>query len=263
MKVNILVDNDKCWNLNIVKRLIPYLNSCGIEVDHIWILPKKLSKYSGLKISLWYFKTFGIIVFLKLIIFYFLVLIRNLINGINNFEDLANRYKIKFTFIRSPNQKILFNKIKLNQVKYSIIITDHILKGKILKIKKHSFINKHSSLLPSFKGLMPYFWTKIMKKKNGVTFHLVNEKIDKGKIIYQKVFNKKFNSMIEFYLYVFNRYPYDLVKSINNLKKKKFLKSFYKSSYFSLPKKNQYFQFLGKGGKIILISDFFKLNKLV
>ena len=41
------------------------------------------------------------------------------------------------------------------------------------------------------------------------------------------------------------------------------LKSFYKSSYFSLPKKNQYFQFLGKGGKIILISDFFKLNKLV
>ena len=142
-------------------------------------------------------------------------------------------------------------------------MTDHILKGKILKIKKHFFINKHSSLLPSFKGLMPYFWTKIMKKKNGVTFHLVNNKIDKGKIIYQKVFNKKFNSMIEFYLYVFNRYPYDLVKSINNLRKKKFFKPSYQSSYFSLPNKNQYLQFLGKGGKIILISDFFKLNKLV
>ncbi len=25
MKINILVDNDKCWNLNIVKRLIPFL----------------------------------------------------------------------------------------------------------------------------------------------------------------------------------------------------------------------------------------------
>ena len=242
--------------LNIIKRLIPYLNSHGIQINHIWILPKKLSKYSGLKISLWYLQTFGIIVFLKLVFFYFLVSINNLISGINNFEDLANKYKIKFNFIKSPNEKILFNKTKLNKVKYSIIMTDHILNGKILKIKKHYFINKHASLLPSFKGLMPYFWTKIMGEKNGVSFHLVNEKIDKGKIIYEKAFNKKFNSMIEFYLYVFNRYPYDLVKSINNLEKKKFLKPFYKSSYYSLPKKNQYFQFLGKGGKIILISDF-------
>ena len=263
MKVNILVDNDKCWNLNIVKRLIPYLDSCGIQINHIWIFPKKFSKYSGLKISIWYFQTFGIIVFFKLIIFYFLVLINNIINGINNFEDLAKKHKIKFTFIESPNEKILFDKIKLDKVKYSIIMTDHILKEKILKIKKHFFINKHSSLLPAFKGLMPYFWTKIMGKKNGVTFHLVDKKIDKGKIIYQKVFNKKFNSMVEFYLYVFNRYPYDLVKSISNLKKKKFLKPLHKSSYFSLPKKNQYLQFLEKGGKIILISDFFKLNKLV
>ena len=39
MKINILVDNDKCWNLNIVRKLIPFLKKNNILVDHIWILP--------------------------------------------------------------------------------------------------------------------------------------------------------------------------------------------------------------------------------
>ena len=69
MKINILVDNDKCWNLNIVKRLIPYLKKKKIIIDYIWILPNKLGNLSDNKISIWYFKTFGTIVFLKLSIF--------------------------------------------------------------------------------------------------------------------------------------------------------------------------------------------------
>ena len=71
MKINILVDNDKCWNLNIIKRLIPYLKKKDIIVDHIWILPNKLSIMKGNKISIWYLKTFGILVFLKLSIFFY------------------------------------------------------------------------------------------------------------------------------------------------------------------------------------------------
>ena len=37
MKINILVDDDRCWNLNIVRRLIPYLKKHKIIIDHIWI----------------------------------------------------------------------------------------------------------------------------------------------------------------------------------------------------------------------------------
>ena len=33
---------------------------------------------------------------------------------------------------------------------------------------------------------MPYIRTQIDNKHNGITFHLVNEKIDSGKIIFQK-----------------------------------------------------------------------------
>ena len=82
----------------------------------------------------------------------------------------------------------------------------------------HLFINKHSSLLPSYKGLMPYIRTQIDNKHNGITFHLVNEKIDSGKIIFQKKIKKKFKSMIDFYLHVFNIFPTCFLKTLKNIK---------------------------------------------
>jgi folate-dependent phosphoribosylglycinamide formyltransferase PurN len=262
MKINILVDDDKCWNLNIVRRLIPYLGKYNIKVDHIWILPNKLSNLKGNKISIWYFKTFGITVFLKLSIFYILVLIHNFFNRVNNFKDLALKYDIKYNYINSTNNKYLSKTINRDKKRISLLITNHILKKKLLDKKKHFFINKHSSLLPSYRGLLPYLWTKIDNKDNGITFHLVNEKIDSGKIIFQKKIKMKFNSMIEFYLEIFDRFPMCFLQAIKNLEKKNFIQSKSKKSYFSIPTKEDYIKFLKKKGNVILFSDFLKINKL-
>jgi methionyl-tRNA formyltransferase len=110
---------------------------------------------------------------------------------------------------------------------------------------------------------MPYLWTKIDNTDNGITFHLVNKKIDSGKIIFQKKIKIKFNSMIQFYLDIFNRFPFCFVKSIKNLEKKKFIKSKSKKSYYSIPNVEDYQNFLKNKGNIILLSDFFKINKLL
>ena len=77
MIINIIVDNDKCWLLNTLKKLIPYLKKNKISINHIWILPDKLGDLKGIKIKLWYLKVFGFFIFIKLTIFYFLVLIFN------------------------------------------------------------------------------------------------------------------------------------------------------------------------------------------
>ncbi len=69
MKINILVDNDKCWNLNIVRKLIPFLKKNKILIDHIWILPNKLANLKSDKISMWYLDTFGFLVFFQIINF--------------------------------------------------------------------------------------------------------------------------------------------------------------------------------------------------
>ena len=263
MKINILVDDDKCWNLNIVKRLIPFLKKKNIIIDHIWILPNKLANLKKDKISIWYLKTFGIMVFIKLSIFYTLVVICNFFNIINSFKDLALKHDINYHYVNSINSKLLFKNINKNNKKISLLITNHILKKNIINKKNHFFINKHSSMLPSYKGLMPYFWTKIYNDENGITFHLVNKKIDSGTIIYQKKINIKFNSMIAFYLEIFHRFPFYFLKSLNNLKKKNFIKFKGKKSYYSIPTSSDYDKFLKRNGNIITFSDLFKINKLL
>ena len=63
MEINIIVDNDKSWLLNTTRRLISILKKKNFKINHIWVLPEKLSNLRGYKITIWYLRIFGIFVF--------------------------------------------------------------------------------------------------------------------------------------------------------------------------------------------------------
>ncbi len=92
---------------------------------------------------------------------------------------------------------------------------------------------------------------------------MIDKKIDNGKILYQKKINKRFISMVSFYMYIFNNYPKDLMLSIINFKKKKFIKKKYSKSYYSLPDRKNYNKFLKNNGCIISIFDLFKTSQIL
>ena len=251
MRLTFFLDHDVCWNLNALNKSISLLLKKKFVINGIWIFPEKLSHHSGLNIKLWYFKTFGFFNFFKLCIFYFFVLLNNLSKKKYkkqgcNFEDLSKKYNFKINYTKNPNDRRISKFIKKNKTDIIIILTNHILKKKIINSPKLGLINKHSSLLPALKGLFPYFWAKIYNLNNGITFHLVNDKIDSGKILFQKKLKKNFPSMISFYCYVFNKYPLFLVRSLINIKKKTKFKFYYKSSYYSLPSKDNFMDFKKK-----------------
>ena len=77
MKYNIIVDNDKCWSLNIVKNTLSYFETKNLKINKIWVLPSKISHKNSSSLSLWYLKTFGTYVFIKLGVFYTLSIFRN------------------------------------------------------------------------------------------------------------------------------------------------------------------------------------------
>ena len=63
-----------------------------------------------------------------------------------------------------------------------------IISKNFLRSFKKQVINIHPSLLPKFKGLNTF--ERILKKKEkktGCTVHFVNEKLDGGRIISQKI----------------------------------------------------------------------------
>ncbi len=123
-------------------------------------------------------------------------LIRIVLVVSNNYSakglDYANKSKINNIFIKYSNRKSfedrLLKLLKRNNV-------DLICLAGFMKILSGSFIRKfykpilniHPSLLPKYKGLNTH--NKAIQNKDrysGATVHVVNKKLDSGKIILQK-----------------------------------------------------------------------------
>ena len=106
--------------------------------------------------------------------------------------DYANKSKINNSFIQYSNRKIfedrLLKLLKKNNVDLICLAGFmKILSGSFIKKFNKPILNIHPSLLPKYKGLNTHN-RAIQNKENysGATVHMVNEKLDSGKIILQK-----------------------------------------------------------------------------
>ena len=114
----------------------------------------------------------------------------------NNFSakglNYANKSKIKNVFIKYSTRKSFEDRLLKLLKRYNV---DLICLAGFMKILSGSFIRKfykpilniHPSLLPKYKGLNTH--KKAIQNKDkysGATVHIVNEKLDSGKIILQK-----------------------------------------------------------------------------
>ena len=104
----------------------------------------------------------------------------------------AKKNKIKFLIINYKNKKKAENKIlkNLKRNKVNLICLAgfmKILSKQIISVYKNRILNIHPSLLPKYKGLNTHKRVINNKEKfTGCTIHLVNSKLDSGKIIMQK-----------------------------------------------------------------------------
>ena len=105
----------------------------------------------------------------------------------------AKKYQIPYIFINTKahnyENNIIYN---LKKYKISFICLAgymKIISSNIIKHYKRKIINIHPSLLPKFKGLNTF--SRMLKNKElkaGCTVHYVNEKLDSGRNILQKIF---------------------------------------------------------------------------
>tara|TARA_B100001287_G_scaffold37835_1_gene27124 strand:+ start:1814 stop:2383 length:570 start_codon:yes stop_codon:yes gene_type:complete len=97
-----------------------------------------------------------------------------------------------FNYISTSSEELL-EKIKDHKVTH-IILAGYLrlVPSKIIKTFKNKILNIHPSLLPKFggKGFYGHHVHKSVLESNeqesGITIHLVNEKYDEGKILFQK-----------------------------------------------------------------------------
>ena len=106
--------------------------------------------------------------------------------------NYANKSKINKVFIKDSNKKSfedrLLKLLKKNNVDLICLAGFmKILSGKFIKKFNKTILNIHTSLLPKYKGLNTHNRAIQNKDKySGATVHIVNSKLDSGKIILQK-----------------------------------------------------------------------------
>jgi len=106
--------------------------------------------------------------------------------------NYAKKNKINLLIVNYKNKNYAENKILISLKKNKINLIClagfmKILSKKIISIYKNRILNIHPSLLPKYKGLNTH--KRVIKNKEkftGCTVHLVNSKLDSGKIILQK-----------------------------------------------------------------------------
>ena len=123
-------------------------------------------------------------------------LIRIVLVVSNNFSakglDYANKSKINNVFIKDSNKKSFEDRLLKLLKRYNVDLIClagfmKILSGKFIKKFYKTILNIHPSLLPKYKGLNTH--NRAIQNKDkyaGATVHIVNDKLDSGKIILQK-----------------------------------------------------------------------------
>lgn len=101
--------------------------------------------------------------------------------------EAATQYNIPtFEIVRSVNTASFRERLQSEKVDVVVIVAGtEIIKKQTLDTPPFGFINCHSSLLPSDKGLMPVFWS-LLSERTGFTWYKLNEGIDTGSVLLQQ-----------------------------------------------------------------------------
>jgi len=102
-------------------------------------------------------------------------------------RSIAKHYNIPVREVPDVNDPAFVNELESMDLEVILsVAAPQIFKEELLKIPKWGCINVHSAKLPKYRGMMPNFWAMYHGDHTaGITVHLMDTKIDRGKIILQ------------------------------------------------------------------------------
>lgn len=108
--------------------------------------------------------------------------------GIFNVEALALKYNIPVHTVPGVNSDEALNWVSSKSPDLLVSVScPQMIKRKMLALARKGGINIHSSLLPAYAGLAPYFWVLSNGEKyTGTTVHYMTLKFDEGNILAQR-----------------------------------------------------------------------------
>jgi folate-dependent phosphoribosylglycinamide formyltransferase PurN len=256
VKLAFIINDEYTWAFGAFKSLIPLLSK-EYDIKGIILLPDKIGRMSFFEYITWNLKIFGIYNTMILAIFVAKRWFLRQFYTICNWSTLSLKYKFDILNSDSANSDNVIQWIERNKIDIIFLHTNQIISEKLISSVRIGIINKHASLLPSCRGVFPFFWSKLLKLPIGLTFHTISAEIDKGQNIIQLQFKKFDGSLLSFYIRIYSMFPCLALLSIKSLINKEFInnKKHIEDSYFSFPTKSDYLAFRKARNKISQFSD--------
>ena len=155
----------------------------------------------------------------------------------------TNKKTSLYKILKNTNLNIKFKQFYTNNIN-NLKIVDYILKintkflifsgypGEIIrsKILNKTILHSHPGLLPQFKGSTTFYYSIIKDKKIGCSVIKMSDKVDEGKVLYQKTYKipKNISSLESFYDY---KIRIDCIINYLNKKKEEKIKNIFKQKY--------------------------------
>lgn len=261
MRIIIFSHEDYAFMFEVWQHFIPKARAAGHEVVGMALFPEVLQRYRGLARYIQSVKIFGLWACFKLGFYDFrkrlLILIKGLLRGDTGitFDRLASKEGLVLIKGNNPNEERILEWVKAQNADIILLSIGYIVKAPLLRSVRRAVLNKHSSLLPAYKGLLPVFWTMLENSLPvGVTIHKVNEKIDAGEPLLQKAYYERLPSVFAYYQKIYSEMPDIWLKAIEVVDGNappELVDLNREPSYYSLPSRADYKNFLAKGLRFI------------
>tara|TARA_R110001592_G_scaffold88877_1_gene261533 strand:- start:1937 stop:2536 length:600 start_codon:yes stop_codon:yes gene_type:complete len=132
-------------------------------------------------------------------------------------KDICSRYDLNYHAIRH-NSQATANLIKENDIDLGIILGSRILKKHIIDSFNVGVLNLHPGILPDNRGLDTIKWAIIKKIKQGVTSHLIDSNIDRGRLLdVQAIDIYRDDTLLDLYMRILNKEQRMLIESLEIL----------------------------------------------
>ena len=259
MRIAIFVSEDYDFTFDMMKALIPKLEEAHSVVG-VASFPDRLGRYEGMGVRFAYLRIFGMSAFIKLA-FRSLVkrgrIFLEYLLGKCPFFSFRGMYRyhgLRIAKFANPNSPGAIKWVKDSDIDVIVLFIGHILKSEIIAAPKICIINKHSGLLPAYRGILPVFWAMFNNDRVGLTIHKVTASIDAGEVILQKAYEKITSaSVYGYYKLIYNDTAGLIAESLELIREGKHEVCIggMPPSSFGLPTRADYLKFRKAGHRFI------------
>jgi methionyl-tRNA formyltransferase len=172
-------------------------------------------------------------------------------------KAVAKKYRVPYGVLQSLRIEETLNELRSQNLDLIISFSAPcIFPPALLEIPKQGCLNLHCSLLPSYAGVLPSFWTMYHgETEGGATVHYMDDKIDNGSILGQVRVNisdcRSMYQSIRKTKRAGGELMIDVIRRIINGSIQVTPNDISRGSYFTWPTIEQMHDFCKKGGRLI------------